>query len=307
MAFRIHLTNQAIHQLNVLPGKNAQLVAWTRRNQAQLYDLKNGTFLEEITLGDVSDVARNSDEWLNFLSQTKAPNSQFYLPRIQTPFLDMLSSDDGALRVYRLVNDQLFIEADGVESELALIGGIKLISIDLDGALGTFVGLDENLKLHIYQQNIRVGTFDIGLQRDGDLRANVMISRGGNAIYATDGRRLVYVDTGGTVHKTLETHYFIGRMAASPNGGMVVTSDMESGVLRVYRGDRLVLTHQKFAMDLVAMADQVQLMADLPPRSTAISAMTASNKGIFAFAISGVICVTDVKAMDEVPRPKTLL
>ena len=114
-------------------------------------------------------------------------------------------------------------------------------------------------------------------------------------------------DTGGTVLKTLETHYYIGQMASSPTGGMVLTSDMESGVLRAYKGGKLILTHQKFAIDLVADANQIQLMADLPPMGTAISTIIAYNKGIFAFAMSGVICVSDVKQMDEVPRPKTLL
>ncbi len=306
MAFKIHLTNQAIQQLHILPGKQAQLIVWTRHDKAQFYDLDTGTFLHEITLR-AAPSARNSEDWLQFLSQTKGQDSKFYLPLIQMPSVDIFSTDDGGLRVYRQANDELFMETDGIEYPLRLIGGDKLIRMDLDGALGTFVGLDENLNLHIYQQDIRIGAFDIGLKRNRDLRANVAISRGGSAIYASDGRRLVIVDTSGTVQKTLETHYYIGQMAASPNGGMVVTSDMESGVLRVYRGEKLILTHQKFAIDLLADANQVQLMADLPPLSTAISAMTAYNKGIFAFAISGVVCVSNVKDMDEVPRPKTLL
>ncbi len=307
MAFRIHLSNQAIQQLHILPGKQAQLVVWTKRDRAQFYDLDDGTLLNELALPLAPDEARNSEAWQAFLAQTKGIGSPYYLPVVRTQLVDILSTDDGAQRIYHQRDEQLFIETDGAEEKLALIDGEGLISMDLDGALGTFVGLDENLKLHIYQQNIRIGAFDIGLKPDADLRANVTVSRGGSAIFATDGRRLVYVDTGGTVLKTLETHYYIGQMASSPTGGMVVTSDMESGVLRAYKGNNLVLTHQKFAIDLVADANQVQLMADLPPMGTAISAIVAYNKGIFGFAMSGVICVTDVRQMDEVPRPKTLL
>lgn len=307
MAFRIHLTNQAIQQLHILPGKQAQLVVWTRRDKAHFYDLETGTLLNELSLGIAPDEARNSEVWLTFLGHTKGEQSKYYLPEVRTQSLDILSTDDGALRVYHQHDGQLFMETDGVEEKLALIGAESLISMDLDGALGTFVGLDETLKLHIYQQNIPVGAFDIGLKRDIDLRANVAVSRGGTAIYATDGRRMVYVDTGGNVQKTLDTHYYIGQMVASPNGGMLLTSDMESGVLRVYKGDKLVLTHQKFAIDLVADANQIQLMADLPPTGTAINAMVAYNKGILAFAMAGVVCVTNVQQMDEVPRPKALL
>ena len=307
MAFRIHLSNQAIQQLHILPGKQAQLVVWTKRDRAQFYDLDDGTLLNELALPLAPDEARNSEAWQAFLAQTKGIGSPYYLPVVRTQLVDILSTDDGAQRIYHQRDEQLFIETDGAEEKLALVDGEGLISMDLDGALGTFVGLDENLKLHIYQQNIRIGAFDIGLKPDADLRANVTVSRGGSAIFATDGRRLVYVDTGGTVFKTLETHYYIGQMASSPTGGMVITSDMESGVLRAYKGNNLVLTHQKFAIDLVADANQVQLMADLPPMGTAISAIVAYNKGIFGFAMSGVICVTDVRQMDEVPRPKTLL
>ncbi len=114
------------------------------------------------------------------------------------------------------------------------------------------------------------------------------------------------VNANGTVQKTLETHYYVARMAISPSGGMVVTSDIESGVLRVYKGESLILTHQRFAIDLVAAATQLQLLADLPPIGTAISALTAYTRGTLAFAMSGVVCVTDVQDLDEVPRPKLL-
>ncbi|GAB5494650.1 MAG: hypothetical protein Phog2KO_48650 [Phototrophicaceae bacterium] len=269
--------------------------------------MDNGTLLNELTLGSAPEAERTSDEWLNFISQTKAPNSNYYLPYIQTQIGDILSTDDGALRIYRQRDERVFIETDGIEQELLIEGGEQLISMDLDGALGTFVALDETLKLHIYQQNIRIGTFDIGLKQSEDLRPVVTVSRGGSAIYATDGRRIVYVNSAGVIQKTLETHYYIGQLSASPSGAMVITSDMESGVLRVYKGDKLVLTHQKFAIDLLADANQVQLLADLPPVGTAISTITAHSKGILAFALSGVVCVTHVKHMDEVPRPKKLL
>ena len=307
MAFRIHLSNQAIQNLHILPGSNPQLVVWTRRDKAQVYALDDGILLNELSLGSAPDTERTSEAWLTFISQTKAPDSPYYLPYVQTSTSDIWSTDDGAMRVYHQRDGRIFMETDGVEEELAIVGGEQFISMDLDGALGTFVALDENLKLHIYQQNIRIGAFDIGLTQDDDLRPAVTISRGGSAIYATDGRRIVYVDSAGVIQKTLETHYYVGQLSASPSGAMVITSDMESGVLRVYKGDKLVLTHQKFAIDLVADANQVQLLADLPPTGTAISTITAYSKGILSFAMSGIVCVTDVKHMDEVPRPKTLL
>ncbi|MGJ3237086.1 MAG: hypothetical protein ACFE0Q_00115 [Anaerolineae bacterium] len=307
MAFRIHVTNQAIRQLDILPGTPPQLVVWSRRDRAYLYDLDDGTFLDEMLLDMPTVIDRSSDVWGRFIAQTKSSKSPYYLPCIRVGALEMLTTDDGALRFYRQSDDRLFIDSEGHVDELRLVGGERLIQWDLDRALGTLVGLDETLKLHIYQQGIRVGAFDIGLARDPALRASVAIARGAGAIYATDGQQLVHVDNGGRVHKTLTTHYDIGQMACAPNGGMVVTSDLESGVLRAYRGEGLVLTHQKFAIDLVADANQVQLLADLPPIGTATNALTAYNRGVIAFAMSGVVCVTDVKRMDEIPRPRPLL
>lgn len=307
MTWRIHLSNQAIQQLDILPGINPLLVVWIQANRARFYELDNGTFLDDLTLDSTPPSDRQSEAWQLFLGRTKGVESQYYLPYVRTPQVNILSTDDGKLRVYQQSDDQLFIFADDSEQALDLPEDTHFLSLNLDGALGTLAGLDDDLRLHIWQQHIRVGAFDIGLQADPGLRANVVVSRGGSAIYATDGKRIVQVTSGGEVVKTLDTHYFVGQLACSPGGGMVITSDMESGVLRVYKGDDLILTHQKFALDLVAAANQVQLLADLPPSGTALSTITAHNRGILAFAMSGVVCVTHVRHMDEVPRPKTLL
>jgi len=304
MAWRVHLTNQAIRQLHILPSKQPTLAAWTQRNRVQFYDIESGHLLEERTLPAAPTEPRQSQAWQAYVGSLSRVEGSQYLPHVRTRQADIYTTDDGKLRLYRQSDGRVFMETDGAEEELE--EAQDFITLDLDRALGTVVGLDEACKLHIYQQNLYIGAFDIGLEVDPDLRAAVVISRGTNNVYATDGQRLVAVDTNGTVQKTLQTHYYIGRVAASSGGSMVITSDMDSGVLRVYHGNGLVLTHQRFAIDLVAEASQIQLMADLPPVSTAISAIAAHTRGTLAFAMSGVVCVTDVSHMDEIPRPKAL-
>ena len=83
-----------------------------------------------------------------------------------------------------------------------------------------------------------------------------------------------------------------------------MTSDGEAGVLRVYKANDLSLTHQRFAIDLVAEATQVQLLADLPPLDTGISGLTLDDSGNVAFVMAGVVCASDLTYMDEVPRPQ---
>lgn len=307
MTWRIHLTNQAIQRLHILAGRSVILAVWTRQNRVHHYDMENGTLLAEHAIPPVPNKPRSSDAWQEFAGQLTGPDIAYYLPFVRTRNTDIHVTDDGKLRLYHLGDDRLFMETDGAEEEIRLVGGKRLLTLALDRALGMLAGLDENLQLHIYQQNIRVGTFDIGLIADSDLRPTVVVSRGGGNIVATDGRRLVVVDPSGTVLRKQELHYYVGRMSASPNGSMIVTSDMESGVIRAYKSDKLTLTHQRFAIDLVMAANQVQLLADLPPIGTAVSALVAHARGEFAFAMSGVVCMSSVEHMDEVPRPKTLL
>lgn len=307
MAWRVHLTNQAIQNLHVLPGKPPALVAWTRRNRVSFYHLETGVLLGERSIAAPPAQPRSSDTWQEFAATLTGPDPAFFLPVVQLAGLTVHASDDGKLRLYQSDEASLYVETDGAEEQVVFRDVQKLIALDLDRALGTFAALDDRLRLHIFQQNIPVGVFEIGLQPDPDLRPAVAIARGGGSIVATDGRRIVAVTSSGAIQKTLETHYYVARLAISPSGGMVVTSDIESGVLRVYKGETLTLTHQRFAIDLVASANQLQLLADLPPAGTAISALTAYTRGMLAFAMSGVICVTEVQEMDEVPRPRMLL
>lgn len=307
MAWRIHLTNQAIRDLHVLPGKPSILAVWTHWRQVYYYNFDNGTPLTDQRLPNAPQKPRHSDIWQAYVGNLKPPNSAQFLPVVRTPQAEIHTTDDGKLRLYHQREGGLTMETNGLEEALAVVDAQQFIAVDLDRALGMVVALDETGHLHIYQQNIRLGRFDLGLQLHPDLRPAVAVSRGGGSIFASDGKRLVVTDSSGKVLKQQEMHYYIGHMAVSPGGGMILTSDMESGVLRVYHAESLILTHQKFAIDLVADATQVQLMADLPPMGTAISALSAYVRGVFAFAMSGVVCVTGTEYMDRIPRPKALL
>lgn len=306
MSWRIHLTNQAIQSLYVLSGRPAVLAAWTQPDRVHFYDLADGTALGNRRLDRSATGDRQADDWQEFAGSLIGPKSQTYLPHIQVGPTEIFVTDDGKLRLYREGDTDLFVETDGEEFPLDTGDAERILALDLDRALGMIVALDERGRLHVFQQHIRLGVFDIGLNGQPDLRASVSVSRGGGSIYASDGRHIVQTDSSGKVARRREMHYYIGRMACSPSGGMIVTSDIESGVLRVYNAE-LTITHQRFAIDLAEGATQVQLIADLPPSGTAVSALVSHTRGTLAFAMSGVIVVTDVSHMDELPRPKALL
>ncbi|QPC84505.1 hypothetical protein G4Y79_09055 [Phototrophicus methaneseepsis] len=308
MAWRIHLTAQAVNHLYILPGKKPVLAAWSRPNRVEYYDLNTGTLLGDFKVPESPNGGkRTSDVWEDFISTLKGPDDATYLPVVQTKNTTIYTTDDGKLRLYRVYDNELYVQTEGREIKLDPGNAERFVSVDLDRALGMIVALDEQGKIHVYQQDMRLGAFDVGLSPNELTRSSVVVSRGGGSIFASDGHKLVLTDSSGTVRKSLPTYYLVSRLACSPNGGMLATSDAESGVIRIYHGESLVPTHQKFAIDLVAKATQIQLLADLPPLDTVARALTVHAKGVVAFAMSGVVCVTDVSEMDELPRPRKLL
>lgn len=298
MAWRLHLTNQAIQRLDIL---NKRLAVWTKRDRITYYDLKNGVLLEEQTIEPARSEDRTSDIWQTFISELKTPDGH-YLPTLTLNRFILHLSEDGGLRLYQ--SEGLKLENEGQEYTLDVP---NVAAVALDRFLGLIAVIDGESQLNIFQQQIKVGTFDLPFQQTEYLRPMVTVSHGGTSIFVSDGQQIALMDSSGTVKRKLNTYYDIRQMACSPDGKYLVTSDMDSGVIRVYNGEDLTPTHQRFAIDLVAEATQVQLMADMPPIFVALSALTIDNDANIAFSMSGVVCVTELSSFDELPRPQTLL
>lgn len=306
MSWRLHLTNQAIQSIDILEGSPVLLAAWSRRDRVAYYDLESGTASGEKSLPVIAITDRQSPQWQSYLAELTAPNGAFF-PVVRTARMTIYQTDDGRMHVYQEGAAELYLSSEGKEIRLDVDGAETFVAFALDRFLGLSAALAEDGKLHVYQQHIRVGAFDLGLTPESGLPTSIVISRGGGSIFVSDGRRIALTDTSGKVRKHIETHYDIGKMACSPNGQTLLTSDTESGVLRAYQGADLLLTRQRFAVDLIASATQVQLLADPPPTSVALSDLKVDNRGTVVFAMSGVICVTAVSELSELPRPQKLL
>lgn len=306
MAWRVHLTNGAIQNLQILPprkGKQTLLAAWTQRDRATFFDLETGA---EIGEHKHTAVGRQSDKWAEFVGGLVAPNGA-HLPVIRTAQFTFYTTDDGKLRLYRMADNSLLLELDGKEVKLEPKSKAEVVVLGLDRVMGVIAALDSKGKLHLFQQHIAVGVFDMKLTLGEDSSLALAVANGGSAIFVTDGREIVLTDTAGKVKKRQMVHYAIGRMVCSANGKYVVTSDPETGVIRVYNGEDLTPTHQRHAMDMLQDADELQLLAELPPWGAAPGSMVIDDKGTLAFNISGVVCVTALKQMDALPRPQPLL
>ncbi len=306
MAWRVHLTNQVIPGLDILGGNPPLLAVWSQRDRVTFFHLESGAPIEERSLKSTQGFQHQSEAWREFVSTLVAPN-RVYLPSVRVPQATMYATNDGQMRLYDLGNADLRLDIEGKEIPLDAGGVNAFVAVGLDRVLGLIAALDDQGKIHIYQQHIPVGVFDIGLALQPELQPGLAISHGGAAIFVSDGERLALTDSAGRVRKCLETHYFIGKIACSPNGRLLAASDLETGVIRVYNGSDLTPTHQRHAIDLLAKATQLQLLADMPPPGVAVTALAIANDGLLAFAISGVVCVTELEWMVALPRPQKLL
>lgn len=303
MAWRVHLTNQAIQRLDILPGKPLLLAAWTQRDRATYFDLESGIEMGEHLHKAVS---RQSDKWSEFAASLVAPNGAF-LPLIRTAQTTIYTTEDGRMRLFNMGSTNISLEIEGKDLPLEVKGASDFIALAFDRVMGVVAALDEKGKLHLYQQHIRVGAFDLKIKLDDDYQPALTIADGGAAVFVAAGREIILTDAGGRVKKRIGVHYFIGRMACSPDGKLLVTCDTETGVIRIYDGEDLTPTHQRHAIDLLHNAQQMQLIADFPPASAAPNTLTINNAGMLAFTISGVVCATALKQMDALPRPQALL
>lgn len=303
MAWRVHLTNQAIQRLDILPGKPALLAAWTQRDRATYFDLETGVEMGE---HQHKAVSRQSDKWPEFAASLVAPSGA-HLPIVRTAQATIYTTEDGRMRLFYTGGTNLLLEIEGKDLPLEVKSASDFLTLAFDRLMGIVAALDEKGKLHLYQQHIRVGAFDLKLKPDEDYRPVLAIADGGAAVFAAVGREIVLTDAGGRVKKRISTHYSIGRMVCSPDGKLLATCDTETGVIRVYDGDDLTPGFQRHAIDLLHHATQTQLIADFPPASAAPSTLAINNQGRLAFTISGVVCATALKQMDALPRPQALL
>jgi hypothetical protein len=305
MAWRIHLANQAIRTLHILPAKHAVLAAWTRPNHVEYFDLDTGAILGENTLPLPPHVEPSTTQWQEYV-QGLVGFGNSYLPALHFSDRSLFLTDDGKTRLYWDRGAELVLDQGGIQNLLPVDNIPHFLAIEFDRQLGTVAAITVTGEVALYQQDILLGTWDVGLSPSAERRVGLAIARSGQAVFATDGRTLVSLNQNGYVKKHLEAHYDIGMIACSPNGQVLATTDNESGVIRLYRGDDLQLTHQKFAIDLVAHAQQLQLLAEMPPVMTAVTSMALYNAGIVTFAMAGVICVTHSDHMDALPRTKAM-
>ena len=300
MTWRIQLPQPYLRRVDLLTGEKTVVAAWTQTDRVHYYDQRNGSTLGERVIEKLASTDRQSERWRTFLASLTAPNAMF-LPFVRLTGLQLYVTDDGRIRLYQKDEGVFSVEVSGKEAPLLVDDDLRVVALDLDRGLGLVALLDNAANLHLYQQRIRIGTFETGLQLAGETSPILITPQGGKVIFISDGQQLCIFDTGGKLQKRIELHYSLGLMAASPDGKWLIISDAETGVLRVYRADVLQATHQRYAIDLAADARRMNTAAGAPSTTHVPNALAINNRGIIAFGLGGLLCVTSMTKMRAVP------
>ena len=84
-----------------------------------------------------------------------------------------------------------------------------------------------------------------------------------------------------------------------------MTTDLEANVIRAYSSADLSVTHQRFAVDLLADARRAQVLPVTITAGAAVGPLSVNTRGVVAFATSsGLVCATSLTRMKAVPKSK---
>lgn len=300
MAWRLHLSDRTIKRLDILSGKPSILAAWTATNRVSFLDLQNGSPRGELTIDPIKTNDRSGAAWQAFIATLAAPNG-VPLPTARTPNAALYLSSDGKTRLAYTGGADLFLDIDGAESKLETDVKSRFIAIGMDRGSGLLAALDAEANLHVYNRHVRAGVVATDLQISDEFRPALVVAASGGAVFVSDGETVVAVNAAAEVVSRLPLHYTLGAINCSPDARRFVTSDLDANVIRIHDG-KLIPTHQRFAIDLLADARRVQLLPSSLTASAALGPLAINNKGVLAFAVAGTVCVTSLSKLKAHPK-----
>ncbi|HYO89839.1 MAG TPA: hypothetical protein VER79_14415 [Candidatus Limnocylindrales bacterium] len=302
MAWRALLSNRPIRRVDLLACKPAALAAWTHRDRVTVLDLQHGAKIDELIFEEPGGNEYLSAPWRTYVASLKAPGD-VTLPVVRAGKVDVRSSKDGHMRLYRAGDGALTVEASNALQPLALEADTTILAMALSANGALVALLDRKGRLHLYQGHVRTGVFEVGLHPLDELAPALAVTDDGTRVIASDGLRLSVVDEAGRIIRRTETPYPLGTLACSGDGKWLVTTDLESNVIRAYASADLTVTHQRFVVDLLADARRAQVLPVAVTTGAAVGPITINARGVVAFATSsGLVCATSLTRMKPVPR-----
>jgi hypothetical protein len=302
MAWRVHLNDRPIRRLDLLPGKPSILAAWLSSQHVVFLDLQTGSKRGEKTFDPFDAEQRASDAWREFVGTLTASNGAI-LPSVRVGSTTLLSSSDGSTLLIRTGARQLFQEQNDIETALAVDDTVTAFAaVDMDRNTGLIAALDQAGKLHRYQQTVKLIPIDTHLSIEPEQRPDVAVVNHGGSIFVTDGQHVMLYGASGAPRQRLDLHFTFGAMRASADGRLLVITDLDAGVIRIFNGETLAPTHQRFGVDLLADAKRLLLTTPGPASpGGALGALAVNTRGVVAFSVGGSVCVTNLARFKPLP------
>ncbi|NLX08900.1 MAG: hypothetical protein GXY36_04535 [Chloroflexi bacterium] len=299
----LDLADRAIHAIQLLDGDPPQVAVWTDRHVVSFYDQVAGTFCGSLSTAWAAEAEPEQAARRAFLETLRAPNGA-YLPVVDTGRAVIHTSRDGRLHLLQYDERRLVLEMDGYRGVLARDGAAPLVATALDRELGTVAALSADGQLHIYQQHVYVGAFPVEVRLDGS-PVHLFLPDGSGTVCLADSASLRVLDLGGTVQQTAALATPAGVVCWMPDGAWVVTGEPEQGMIRLYDA-QLTLARQGSAERLLDRANLVQLFVMMPDPGAQLTAIALANDGTLAFALGGLLCVTQAAELVPQPQPRPL-
>lgn len=304
MAWRALLSNRPIRRVDLLPSKPAALAAWTHPNRVTLLDLQHGAKIDELHFDEPGGVDFLSPPWRAYVASLKTPGDVI-LPVVRAGRVTVMTSRDGQTRLFRAGDGTLTLETEGQLFPLVIEPDAAVLALTVSASGRSVALLDRKGRLHLYQMHVRTGVFEVGLHPLDELAPALALTDDGSRVFASDGQRLSVVDAAGRVILRTETPYPLGALACSGDGKWLVTTDLEANVIRAYSSADLSVTHQRFAVDLLADARRAQVLPVTITSGAAVGPLSVNTRGVVAFATSsGLVCATSLTRMKAVPKQK---
>lgn len=304
MAWRALLSNRPIRRVDLLPSKPAALAAWTHPNRVTLLDLQHGAKIDELHFDEPGGVDFLSPLWRAYVASLKTPGDVI-LPLVRAGRVTVMTSRDGQTRLFRAGDGTLTLETEGQLFPLVIEPDAAVLALTVSASGRSVALLDRKGRLHLYQMHVRTGVFEVGLHPLDELAPALALTDDGSRVFASDGQRLSVVDAAGRVILRTETPYPLGALACSGDGKWLVTTDLEANVIRAYSSADLSVTHQRFAVDLLADARRAQVLPVTITSGAAVGPLSVNTRGVVAFATSsGLVCATSLTRMKAVPKQK---
>ncbi len=305
MAWRALLSNRPIRRVDLLPCKPAALAAWTHPDRVTVLDLQHGAKIDELRFEEPDAGDYLSPAWRAYVASLRAPGD-VVLPVVRAGKLTVFTARDGQTRLYRAGADGLTLDHEGKLFPLQVEADTTVLALALsaDGRLVAL--LDRKGRLHLYQRQVRTGMFEVGLHPLDELAPALAVTDDGSRVFASDGQRLSVVDAAGRVVRRIETPYPLGTLNCSGEGKWLVTTDLESNVVRAYATTDLSVSHQRFVVDLLADARRAQVLPVAVTTGAAVGPIAINSRGVVAFGTSsGLVCATSLTRMKAVPRARS--